>query len=218
MARLPTKGEIAAFLAAHGIVDFVSGGRLTRAEQKAVWKAISRLGPPVARGTGMALGSVAAPIAARAAPVALPAIAAFEAYEMGKRDAEAIQGGEMAPSVALQTYPNPFLINPSLSEKLGVTGAASEIDLFTPIARGRRQASKTKKKVSSYAKAVKQGMAAVKRSKFNGKPGKITNAKKTFSTVSKVVSAVNRGKKVSSKGVRGTIARAARKVLPRRKK
>jgi hypothetical protein len=211
MARTPTQKEIAAFLIGHGIVDFVSGGRLTKAERNALWKVVKKLGPPVARGTGMALGSVAIPAAARAAPVALPALAGLQAYEMGKRDAERIRTGEMSLAEGLQTYPNPVFINPTFAEQVGVTGPASEIDLFTPIARAR-------KKVSSYSKAVKAGMNAVKKSKFDGKPGKIRNPKKTFSTVNKVVSAVNKGKKVPSKGVRGTIARAARKILPRRKK
>jgi hypothetical protein len=56
-------------------------------------------------------------------------------------------------------------------------------------------------------------MKAVKASKFGGKKGVISNAKGTFGTVNKVVSAVNKGKKVSTKGIRGTIARAARRVL-----
>ena len=73
--------------------------------------------------------------------------------------------------------------------------------------------SKAKRKVSKYAKAVKAGMAAVKKSKINGKKGTISNAKKTFATVNRVASAVNKGKKVSIKGVTGTIARAVRKVL-----
>jgi len=70
-----------------------------------------------------------------------------------------------------------------------------------------------KRKVSKYAKAVKAGMAAVKKSKFGGKPGKITNAKTTFSTVSKVTSAINKGKKVAKTGIRGTIGRAVRRIL-----
>jgi len=73
--------------------------------------------------------------------------------------------------------------------------------------------TKAKRKVSKYGKAIKVGMQAVKASKFSGKPGKITNAKKAFATVSKVTSAVNRGKKVATKGIRGTIARAVRRVL-----
>jgi hypothetical protein len=73
--------------------------------------------------------------------------------------------------------------------------------------------SKARKKVSKYSKAVKAGMAAVKKSKFGGKAGTISNAKSTFSTVNKVASAVNKGKKVATKGIRGTIARAVRKIL-----
>jgi hypothetical protein len=73
--------------------------------------------------------------------------------------------------------------------------------------------TKAKRKVSKYGRAIKVGMAAVKKSKFGGKPGKITNAKSVFSTVSKVTSAVNRGKKVASKGIRGTVARAVRRIL-----
>jgi len=72
---------------------------------------------------------------------------------------------------------------------------------------------KAKRTVSKYSKAIKAGMKAVKASKFAGKPGKITNAKKVFSTVSKVTSAVNRGKKVANKGIRGTVARAVRRIL-----
>ena len=70
-----------------------------------------------------------------------------------------------------------------------------------------------RRKVSKYAKAVKASMKAVKASKFNGKKGTISNAKKTFGTVNKVVSAVKKGKKVSAKGVTGTIARAARRIF-----
>ena len=70
-----------------------------------------------------------------------------------------------------------------------------------------------KRKVSKYSKAVKAGMASVKASKFGGPKGKISNAKSTFKTVNLVASAVNKGKKVSAKGIRGTIARAVRRIL-----
>jgi len=75
-------------------------------------------------------------------------------------------------------------------------------------------AKKTSKKVKSkFNKAVSAGMKAVKASKSYGKKGKINNAKRAFSAVTKVASKVNRGKKVSAKGVTGTIARAVRKIL-----
>ena len=73
--------------------------------------------------------------------------------------------------------------------------------------------STVKRKVSKYSRAVKAGMKAVKASSFNGRKGKISNPKKTFATVNKVVSSVNKGKKVAAKGVKGTIARAARRIF-----
>ena len=84
--------------------------------------------------------------------------------------------------------------------------------LRSPTGQGQIR-TKVKKKVSKYNKAVKAGMKAVKASKFGGKKGTISSAKTTFGTVNKVVSAVNKGKKVSAKGIRGTIARAARRIL-----
>ena len=82
---------------------------------------------------------------------------------------------------------------------------------ITDVTEPRKRVAK--RKTSKYSKAVKAGMAAVKASTFNGKKGVINNAKKTFATVNKVASAVNKGKKVANKGVRGTIARAVRKIL-----
>jgi hypothetical protein len=73
-------------------------------------------------------------------------------------------------------------------------------------------AKKAKRKVSNYAKGVKAGMKALKSSKFNGKAGTLSNAKKSFGTVSKTVSALMKGKKVRRTGATGTIARATSKL------
>jgi hypothetical protein len=78
----------------------------------------------------------------------------------------------------------------------------------------REPAKKTRKKAKSkFNRAVSAGMKAVKASKSYGKKGTINNAKRAFSAVTKVASKINRGKKVSPKGVTGTIARAVRKIL-----
>ncbi len=69
------------------------------------------------------------------------------------------------------------------------------------------------RKKTKFNRAVSAGMAAVRKSKSFGKPGKINNAKRAFSAVTKVASKVNRGKKVLNKGVTGTIARAVRRIL-----
>jgi len=71
----------------------------------------------------------------------------------------------------------------------------------------------TKRKPTKYNKAVKAGMATVKASQYFGKKGTISNPKKAFITVNRTASKVNRGKKVSTKGVAGKIARAVRRIL-----
>ena len=102
-------------------------------------------------------------------------------------------------------------------------GALTEIfqrvsPLPIPIAKaaavGKSAGLKTRKKAKSkFNKAVSAGMKAVRASKSYGKKGTINNAKRAFSAVTKVASKVNKGKKVSAKGVTGTIARAVRKIL-----
>lgn len=79
----------------------------------------------------------------------------------------------------------------------------------------KKRATRAKKRVNKFAKAVGAGVKAVKASKFQGAKKKLTNPKKTFAAVTKVVSKVNAGKKVAKKGVSGVIAGAAKKVLGR---
>ena len=90
------------------------------------------------------------------------------------------------------------------ADRVRAEQAITNLDIRTRPAR---------RKVSKYSKSIKAGMAAVKKSKFGGKPGKIINAKKAFSTVSKVASAVNKGKKVAKTGIRGVAARAIKRIL-----
>jgi hypothetical protein len=66
---------------------------------------------------------------------------------------------------------------------------------------------------SKFNKAIKVGMAAVKKSKSFGKPGSFNNSKKAFATVTKVASGLKKGRKRPTKGIRGTIARAMRKYI-----
>jgi hypothetical protein len=152
-----------------------------------------------------------APVAGRAAATAVPAIGSAAA-------ANPITAGTLLGLGALQTPPGQELLDMArergradriaFDEMLGT----AEAFVRSPTGQGQIR-TKAKKKVSKYSKAVKAGMKAVKASKFGGKKGVISNAKGTFGTVNKVVSAVNKGKKVSTKGIRGTIARAARRVL-----
>ena len=213
MARTPTQKEIAAFIVGHGIVDFVSGGKLSKIERNALWKVVKKLGPATVRTSGSALGAagrVGLRVGSRVAPAALPVVAAVDAYEMGKRDAAAsmAMGG---PGYALQNIPNPFLINPTFGEAIGVEPT---VDIYTPALRAR-------KKVSTYAKNVGKAMKAVKASPKGGPKGKLTSPKKTFRTVSKTVSRIMKGGTRPRGGITGVISKAVKgtfKRKPKRKK
>ena len=146
--------------------------------------AATRAAPPVARG---------AAALARRNPLAAAGLAGVGAYQAGVFDPveEAIQ----------------------MEVDRRVNTVQRAIDIAQEPTVQQVAVQKAKRKVSKYSRAVKAGMAAVKKSKFGGKPGKITNAKKVFSTVNKVTSKINAGKKVAAKGITGTIARAARRIL-----
>jgi hypothetical protein len=82
-----------------------------------------------------------------------------------------------------------------------------------PFLRPRGAGAGVKRGKTAFNKAISLGMKAVKKSTKGGKRGKLTNAKKTFATVTKTASKILKKKKVSNRGVTGTAARAMRKVL-----
>ena len=171
-----------------------SRAAFTRAAQAAV-ATIPRVAPPVARGAAgvgrAALGAGAT--FARRNPVAATGLGALALQ----------QAGAFAP----------------IEEEIRARVDDAVQRAMAPVQLAQTDIAKTavrsvaKRKVSKYSRAVKAGMAAVKKSKFSGKPGKITNAKKAFATVNKVASAVNKGKKVAKTGIRGVAAKAIRGIL-----
>jgi len=70
-----------------------------------------------------------------------------------------------------------------------------------------------KRKPSAFNKAIKAGMAIVKKSTSFGKPGTFNNSKKAFATVTKTVSGLKKGRKAPKTGIRGRIARAVKRYI-----
>ena len=171
-----------------------SRAAFTRAAQAAV-ATLPRVAPPVARGAAgvgrAALGAGAT--FARRNPVAATGLGALALQQAGAFD--------------------------PIEEEIRARVDDAVQRAMAPVQLAQTDIAKTaiksvaKRKVSKYSKAVKAGMAAVKASKFGGKKGTISNAKSTFATVNKVASAVNRGKKVATKGIRGVAAKAIRRIL-----
>lgn len=189
-----TKKDLEVAIAAYGLGRILPAGS-TRAAARAAVGA-------VVRG-----GRVIAPAAARAAPVVgRGALAAARANPITSAAALGLglqQAGAFDP------------IEEAIQARIddAVDRAMAPIELIQTDIAQQGVRSVAKRKVSKYSKAVKAGMAAVKKSKFGGKPGKISNAKKAFATVNKVASAVNKGKKVATSGIRGVAAKAIRKIL-----
>ena len=171
-----------------------SRAAFTRAAQAAV-AVVPRVAPPVARG------------AAGVGRAALGAGATF-----ARRNPAVATGlGALALQQAGAFDPVEEEIRARVDD--AVPRAMAPVQLAQTAIAKTAVKSVAKRKVSKYSQAVKAGMRAVKASKFGGKKGKITNAKKAFATVNKVASAVNKGKKVAKTGIRGVAAKAIRGIL-----
>lgn len=187
-----SKSEIALYAYATGRV--LPKGTTRKAFRAAI-SVIPTISPPVARGAvGVGRAALGAGTTlARRNPLAATALGGLALQQAGVFDPV-----EDAISREVERRTQQLMAPIELAEQPMVQRAAVRV---------------AKRKVSKYSKAVKAGMAAIKASKFGGKKGKISNAKSAFKTVNLVASAVNKGKKVSAKGIRGTVARAVRRIL-----
>jgi len=148
----------------------------------------SRAAVPAARGV---LGL------ARANPALATGITLAQAYQMGLLDAPIERAQDVTAQALFEA--GEFLPQQTPEQMLD--------------AMQRDQGIKRPKKVTKYNRAVKAGMNAARASRYFGKPGTLSSPKKAFATVNRTASKVNKGKKVSTKGAIGKIARAVRRIL-----
>jgi len=167
MARTPTAAELNLILIGHGLADFVTGGKLTRAERDIVWK----LFKVMLKSSFRMAPAVAAPIVQSAA---FP-YAAGTALGLG----------------ALQTQPGQQLL-----ETVSDVGRRDRIELeqlMTDIEIG--VGKKVKRTKSKFNSAVSKGMKAIKNSTSYGKKGIINAPKKAFKAVVGMAAKLNKGVK-----------------------
>ena len=180
---MATKEQLYSIIAAYGLGRVLPSGS-TRAAAKTAVRGMVKAGKVVVPAAGRASARVAPPLARGAVSVA--------------RRNPAVAAGLLGYGAYEAGLLDPFIepVQETVQEEIVVPLQKS----------GKRTRSK-------FNKAVSSGMKAVRSSKFYGKSGKINNAKRAFSAVTRTASKVNKGKKVSTKGVTGTIARAVRKIL-----
>lgn len=166
----------------------------------------SRTAAKAAVGTLIRAAQLGAPIAARGIAAGVPAIGSAAA-------AAPVTTGTLLGLGALATPPGQALLEASAeSGRQARRDLELALEFVDTSVRSPSMRARAKKKVSSYNRAVKVGMSALKGSKFMGKKGTLSNAKKAFATVNKTVSALKKGKKVRRTGATGTIARATSKL------
>jgi hypothetical protein len=211
MVRAPTQKELAAFVVGHGIVDFVSGGKLSLIERNAIWKTLKKLGPPAVTTTGRLAGTAAMgaaraiPAIARGAkfitmrhPVIFGAVVTYEVVKNREQIAQlAREGWDVVQDIA-ETRQEFIQQNPEQFIDLPFIGPVRP--LGTPV--------RTKKRKSAYNLAVSKGLKALKKSTSYGKKGFLKTPKKAFGFVARTVSKLRRGKKVPSKGASGVVKRS----------
>lgn len=196
-------------LAADAGLDFLTGGKLNKYKRKAAVAVYRSVISPTAR--------VAAPFAGRSALRVAGTIGKI-AMQHPVLTAGAIiyVNRDEAAELLRQGYDVVQEETPAIFDQLRDFGTPQEI--LEERRRARipiRPALGGKRKKTKFNRAISMGMKAVKRSRNGGKAGKLTNAKKTFATVTKTASKILKGRKVSNRGVTGTAARAMRKILKR---
>lgn len=188
MPKTPSERDLAAILIGHGIVDFVSGGRLTKIERNLLWKVLKKALPIAARPAVSVAGSVA-----RAAiPLATNPYLAGAALGYG----------------ALQTEPGQELLE-AASDRGRMDRIRYE-QALTNLQVGVK--SRVRKTKSKFNKMVSAGMKKVKASTSYGKKGTISNAKKAFSVVTKAASAVTKGHKLPKSGIKRILMSMMRRM------
>ena len=180
---MATKDQLYQIIAAYGLGRTLPSGSTRAAARTAVNGLVKA-------------GKIVVPAASRAGARAAPSIGRA-ALGVARRNPYVATGAGL---LALQQA---GLLDPIIDP----IAETVEEEVVIPIQKSGRK-GRTK-----FNKAVSKGMSAVKMSKFYGKKGTINNAKRAFGAVTKVASKVNAGKKVSAKGVTGTIKRAIKGIL-----
>jgi len=125
---------------------------------------------------------------ARRNPYALAGLTLAEAYRMGLLDEPIERSQEFLEEGTAGILERGFELQP---------GVPRDLQSF-----GRKA---PKRKISTYNQSVKRGMAALKKSKFSGKPGTIKDSKAAWKQVTQAASAKLRGKKAPKSGAKKAI-------------
>ena len=198
-------------------VDVVTGGALNKLTKRALL-ATARLLVPVAGRATLSVGGTALGMGSLVMrnPYILGAAAIYVGYKERERIKQLLDQGyeiveERLPTPSLPSPPSPSI--PGVSEIITgayrppkeIGGGRAQFGEETLAAFGLPPLPRRRKKPSAFNKAVKAGMAAVKKSTSYGKRGVIKPAKKAFALVTKLAAAKKKKKTAPKKGIRRAV-------------
>ena len=195
-----TKRDLEVAIAAYGLGRILPAGS-TRAAVTAAVKGVVRGGRLLARPTastvartGLGVGRTIAGLSPQGRLI-LGGLTLAEAYDRGLLDAPIERSQEVFAD--------------TIAEGIERTRP------FMPdtVPEGFQGFRRPKRKTTKHNRAVKAGMAAVKKSKFGGKKGTISSPKTAFATVNKTISNAKKGRKAPKSGIKGTIYKSIKRFI-----
>jgi len=191
-----TERDLAIVAGLAGAADFLSEGKFSAPVARALKRALGKAAPAAARGVPRALGT--ARFVAMRHPYIAAAVITYEVVKNREQIGQLLNEGWQ-------------VIQPAVDPLLELTAPGRQ-ELFetmqprpAPFLPSVIEQFRPKRKQSAFNKAIKAGMAAIKKSTSYGGKGKIKPATKAFSIVTKLASAKKKKKKAPKDGIRRKI-------------
>lgn len=209
-----TERDVAIVAGLAGAADFLTEGRFSAPVARALKRVFRRAAPPVARTLprlGMTALQVGKQIALRHPVLTAGAVVYYTYKNRDEIGALVEQGYEVVQDIQESGAFSPTKIMQTREEFIASNPEEFHTIPFTDIKVQKRPGDITrlfpvvKRKPSSFNKAIKAGMKAVKKSKSYGGIGKISPATKVFAIVTKLASAKKKKKKAPKSGIRRKI-------------
>jgi len=213
-----TERDLAIVAGLAGAADFLTEGRFSAPVARALKRVFRRAAPAAARTLprlGMTALQVGKQIALRHPVLTAGAVVYYTYKNRDEIGALVEQGYEVVQDIQASGAFSPTKIMEAREEYIQAHPEEFTTLPFTDI-RVRPIVGKLppgKRRPSKFNKAIKAGMAAVKKSTSYGKRGSIIPAQKAFALVTKLASAKKKKKKAPKSGIRRKIWTAMKRYL-----
>jgi len=217
-----TERDLAIVAGLAGAADFLTEGRFSAPVARALKRVFRRAAPAAARTLprlGVTAFQVGKQIALRHPVLTAGAVVYYTYKNRDEIGALVEQGYEVVQDIQASGAFSPSAMIEARREDIRSRPEEYNTIPFTDFKVRKRPGDITrlfpvvKRKPSKFNKAIKAGMAAVKKSTSYGKRGSIVPAQKAFALVTKLASAKKKKKKAPKSGIRRKIWTAMKRYL-----